>query len=287
MGVRVYELSKKYGVENAVLIEKLHSIGYKSVKQPSNTIDKITAEFLVKELGLVEKTPPPPPPTIAGPAPAAVGAPKPPAAPPAPAAPPPPPRQTAVPPLGVAKALMQTVTALRPAAPGAPLRTAPPTTATPVARHVGPSAPTRPAMPAAHKFVAPAAPTTPGAPAIATPTAEQLVAPASLARAHIPPDRIIQMRSPVLVRDIALRLKLKPFQVISELMQLGVFAKVTDALEEDVAKRLCGKRGYYFVLEKRVHERATVHAPAPPVKPPKPEEKPEDLKLRPPVVTIM
>jgi translation initiation factor IF-2 len=111
--------------------------------------------------------------------------------------------------------------------------------------------------------------------------------PASLVGAKIPPDRMIQMRQPVLVKDIAARLKLKPFQVISELMAMGVFAKVTDPLDEDVAKRLCGKRGYFFVLEKRVHERAAVHAPPAVTKPPAEPEKAEDMKPRPPVVTIM
>ena len=99
---------------------------------------------------------------------------------------------------------------------------------------------------------------------------------------------MIQMRPPVIVKDLALKLKLKPFQVISDLMGMGVFAKQNDAIEEDVAKRLCGKRGYYFELEKRVHERAEVHKPQPVAKPTAPkEEKAEDLKPRPPVVTIM
>lgn len=112
--------------------------------------------------------------------------------------------------------------------------------------------------------------------------------PESLRRAVIPPDRMIQMRPPVIVKDLALKLKLKPFQVISDLMGMGVFAKANDAVEEDIAKRLCGKRGYYFELEKRVHERAEVHKPAPVAKPAATqEEKAADLKPRPPVVTIM
>jgi len=114
------------------------------------------------------------------------------------------------------------------------------------------------------------------------------VMPESLRRAVIPLDRMIQMRPPVIVKDLALKLKLKPFQVISDLMGMGVFAKANDAVEEDIAKRLCGKRGYYFELEKRVHERAEVHKPAPVAKPSATqEEKAEDLKPRPPVVTIM
>jgi len=58
-----------------------------------------------------------------------------------------------------------------------------------------------------------------------------------------------------------------------------VFAKANDAVEEDIAKRLCGKRGYFFELEKRVHERAEVHKPAPVAKPQvSQKDKAEDLK---------
>ncbi|MBM3892573.1 MAG: hypothetical protein FJ388_25935, partial [Verrucomicrobia bacterium] len=182
MGIRVYELSKKYGVENAVLIEKLHALGYKQVKQPSNTIDKITAEYLVNELGLKEVAPPPP---VAPPAPK-IEAPPPAAAPPAPVV--------------TAPAPTPKVAAPKPAVSGKLVAPAPPKPAPPL-------------------------PAAPEGPKPGTQVPDKPVMPASLLRATIPPDRIIQMRPPVVVKDLAPRLKLKPFQLISELMALGVFAK--------------------------------------------------------------
>ncbi|MBI5687374.1 MAG: translation initiation factor IF-2 [Verrucomicrobia bacterium] len=313
MGIRVYDISKKYGVENALLIEKLHALGYKQIKQPSATIDKITAEYLIQELALKEVVHAPPPPPAPEPAPP----------------PPPPPSPAAEPaPVPMAKTQAPVAAPAAPAAPPAPVvpvappvvAKAPTTPAAPVAKpaphvhkpatHAAPAVHAKPAAPLAPpKPAAPAAPVATPKPVVATPPAppkpsappappeppkpgtqvfDKPAMPASLLRMTIPPDRIIQMRPPVIVKDLALKLKLKPFQVISDLMGMGVFAKQNDAVEEDIAKRLCGKRGYFFELEKRVHERAEVHKPAPVAKPPTTqEEKAEDLKHRPPVVTIM
>ena len=303
MGIRVYDISKKYGVENAVIIEKLHALGYKQVKQPSATIDKITAEYLIQELGLKEVVPPAPVPAPA------------PAPPPPPAEPAPAPQAEAHPvPVAPATALvaaptpvtapapvaqMPAVVAHKPApvdhkpavpvAPAAPVKPAAPAVPAKPVAHVPHPAPGAPAAPVAHpappKAVAPAppAPPKPG-----TQVFDKPAMPSSLLRATIPPDRIVQMRPPVIVKDLANKLKLKAFQVISDLMGMGVFAKANDAVEEDIAKRLCGKRGYFFEMEKRVHERAEVHKPAPVAKPvASQEDKAEDLKARPPVVTIM
>jgi translation initiation factor IF-2 len=287
MGIRVYDISKKYGVENALLIEKLHALGYKQVKQPSATIDKITAEYLIQELGLKEVVHVPPPP------------------PPAPTPPPPLPAE----PVPIAPPAVSPKTQAAPVAPSPVIAKAPTTVALPAKPAVIPHKPSPPVV--SPIPIKPAAPTVtrsaqlaPGAPpkppepppppAVPEPPKpgtqvfDKPAMPASLLRMTIPPDRHIQMRPPVIVKDLALKLKLKPFQVISDLMGMGVFAKQNDAIEEDVAKRLCGKRGYYFELEKRVHERAEVHKPAPVAKPATPkEEKAEDLRPRPPVVTIM
>jgi len=271
MGIRVYDISKKYGVENALLIEKLHALGYKQVKQPSATIDKITAEYLIQELGLKEVVPAPAPP------------------PPPPTEPPPPVNPQAP----VAAPVVPPAVAKVPTAPPAMHAPSVHKPAIPVAHDIPAksAAPARPAKPAPAAPPKPAAPAPPAPPEPLKPGTQVFDKPAmpeSLKRAMIPPDRIIQMRPPVIVKDLAMKLKLKAFQVISDLMGMGVFAKANDAVEEDIAKKLCGKRGYFFELEKRVHERAEVHKPAPVAKPPTTqEEKAEDLKPRPPVVTIM
>src|SRR2546427_9438728 len=69
-------------------------------------------------------------------------------------------------------------------------------------------------------------------------------------------------------------------------MELGVFANVNQSVDETTAQRLCAKYQFRFEVEKRERGAGIVHAP------PKPVERdvgdrPEDLKIRAPVVTIM
>ncbi|MGV3757186.1 MAG: translation initiation factor IF-2 [Verrucomicrobiota bacterium] len=97
---------------------------------------------------------------------------------------------------------------------------------------------------------------------------------------------VIMMKAPVVVRELAEQLKRKPFQLIADLMEQGVFANVNQAIEEDVAKRLCAKHGVKFELEKRERGGGVVHAPIKKIEDDE-DDKPEQLKPRPPVVTIM
>lgn len=97
---------------------------------------------------------------------------------------------------------------------------------------------------------------------------------------------VITMKPPIVVRDLADQLKRKPFQLIADLMELGVFANVNQAVEEDIAKRLCAKHGVKFEVEKRERGGGVVHAPVKKIEADA-EDKPEQLKPRPPVVTIM
>ncbi len=97
---------------------------------------------------------------------------------------------------------------------------------------------------------------------------------------------VLTMKPPIVVRALADLLKRKPFQLIADLMELGVFANVNQTIEESVAQRLCAKYGFRFELEKRERGAGLVHAPV--VKKEEDvEDKPEDLRPRPPVVTIM
>ena len=99
--------------------------------------------------------------------------------------------------------------------------------------------------------------------------------------------KVIQMKPPIQVRDLATRLNLKPFQLIHELMEMNVFATLNQNIEEAVAKKICEKRGFVFLAEKR-KEGGGVHKVAPVVEPPKPKPIPSaNLKPRPPIVTFM
>ncbi len=114
------------------------------------------------------------------------------------------------------------------------------------------------------------------APAAAKP-AEKFVPPAT--------GELITLKPPIIVRDLAEQLKRKPFQIIADLMEVGVFANVNQSIEEDVAQRICAKYGFRFEVEKR-ERGAGAHTPVRKVELDV-EDKPEEMKPRAPVVTIM
>ena len=135
---------------------------------------------------------------------------------------------------------------------------------------------------------------TPPAPAPAPSAVKPAPAPAPTAAAPdvtpeeiIDESKVIQMKPPIQVRDLATRLNLKPFQLIHELMEMNVFATLNQNIEEAVAKKICEKRGFVFLAEKR-KEGGGVHRVAPVVEPPKAKPVPSaNLKPRPPIVTFM
>jgi len=97
---------------------------------------------------------------------------------------------------------------------------------------------------------------------------------------------VIMIKPPIVVRELAEQLKQKPFKIIADLMESGVFANVNQAIDETVAEKICAKYGFRFEVEKRKSGSGLVHAPIKKVELDI-EDKPEELKPRPPVVTIM
>jgi len=103
-----------------------------------------------------------------------------------------------------------------------------------------------------------------------------------------PDDKIIHIKPPIIVKDLATHLGVKPFELIRELMAMNIFANINQSIEPDVASKICTKRGYIFEKEKR-EKGAGVHKPQPVVEPPKVVEKPkaDELLPRAPIVTFM
>jgi translation initiation factor IF-2 len=101
--------------------------------------------------------------------------------------------------------------------------------------------------------------------------------------------KIIHIKPPIIVKDLALQLGLKNFQLIKELMDdYNIFANPNLTVEPDVATQICAKHGFVFEMERRekgggVHKvEQVVVAPPPPV-----IEKIEELKTRGPIITFM
>ena len=97
----------------------------------------------------------------------------------------------------------------------------------------------------------------------------------------------ITLKPPIMVRELAEAINRKPFQLIADLMQLGVFANVNQAIDEPTAKQLCAKHGFKFEAKKRQRDAG---APAPIQEKTlelDTDDEEKDLKSRPPVVAVM
>ena len=103
--------------------------------------------------------------------------------------------------------------------------------------------------------------------------------------------KIIHAKPPIIVRDFAVALGLKPFKLISELMEMSIFASMNQSIDETVATKLAEKHGFLLEIKHRVAPQAA--APKQPEQDKKTKEdkaREEDLKNlapRPPVVVIM
>jgi translation initiation factor IF-2 len=357
MPVRIYDISKKLGLENKEVLAKAKELGIAAARVASSSLDKITAEYLEDQLKQAHpELSAPPPPTVASP-------PSPPVAgetqtivassvssqASAPVA------EIQLPPvIATATALLEPdAPALKePAAEGV-IEVPPPTPivsepileapAEPVAKAPPPSPPPPPppppgpklgdkvgfiqlppkpgSMKPAEKVVgfkqpSPRAPeprrteftkrgdirSVRGAPPPAGPTIggtkfatpqkgagkAPVAAPAAAApKIALPADaQVISIKPPIVVRELAEQLKQKPFKIIADLMEVGVFANVNQAIDEAIAQKVCAKYGYRFEVEKRERGSGLVHAPVKKVELDV-EDKPEELVARAPVVTIM
>ena len=95
---------------------------------------------------------------------------------------------------------------------------------------------------------------------------------------------ILQVKPPIVVRDFAGQLEMKPFRLISELMEMNIFASMNQLIEEDVARKIAEKHGYLLEVRHRGEavdvskkEKAVIE---------KPDES-EFLESRPSVVCIL
>jgi translation initiation factor IF-2 len=153
------------------------------------------------------------------------------------------------------------------------------------------AAPTAPA-PAAVKAVAPPVSPAPVQPAPAQPDAPATPAPkpvpAAPEAAPAVASKVLMLKGPVVVRDLAELLGVRPNQLIAELMRMSVLASINERIEIRDASRIAEKHGFTVEREKKVE-----HKPLPLPKKPvveAPEEAPdtaEDNAPRPPVVTFM
>ncbi len=153
------------------------------------------------------------------------------------------------------------------------------------AEEVEPPKPTMaPPPPSSKTSALPPPPSSPGKPKIPVPPASSDSDTTDSAQQDgVVEGNLVIVKPPIVVRDFAVLLGLKPFQLISELMEMGIFASMNQTIDEDVARKISKVKGFDLEIKHRGEK-----ADKPKVKEEKIDEDDESLlQLRPPVVCIL
>ena len=96
----------------------------------------------------------------------------------------------------------------------------------------------------------------------------------------------IHVKPPIVVRDFAGELGLKPFKLISELMEVGIFASMNQTIEESVATQLANRHGFELEIHHRGEQSEGSGTKKPKIVEPN-DDDPKFLEPRAPVVCIL
>ena len=95
----------------------------------------------------------------------------------------------------------------------------------------------------------------------------------------------------VAVKELAEKMDMKPNQLIAELMRMNIFASINQNIDIKVAIQIGKKHGFIVEQKKKEKPKPPPAAPAEKKaskpKTEKPEDRPEDLTIRPPIITFM
>jgi translation initiation factor IF-2 len=143
-------------------------------------------------------------------------------------------------------------------------------------------APTLPPPPSTKKASAPPPPVAAGKPQVPAPPGAKSSETGS--DNGIVEGNLIIIKPPIVVRDFAGFIGLKPFQLISELMEMGIFASMNQSIEEGVARKIAKTKGFELEIKHRGEKAEPVEKK---VKEKIDENDEKFLQSRPPVVCIL
>ncbi|MEO9112330.1 MAG: translation initiation factor IF-2, partial [Lacunisphaera sp.] len=102
--------------------------------------------------------------------------------------------------------------------------------------------------------------------------------------------KIIHLKPPIIVREFAVALGLKPFKLISELMEMSIFASMNQSIDDAVATKVAEKHGFMLDIKHRGETQAPVMTPEKAKITKEEKAREEDIKNlapRPPIVCIL
>ena len=100
--------------------------------------------------------------------------------------------------------------------------------------------------------------------------------------------KVITLKPPIIVEELAARMGLKGFEIMKDLIALEIFVSPKQAIEPEIAEKVCEVHGFVFEREKR-EKGGGVHKVEEVIEEPEPEEEePEEkMVLRAPIITFM
>lgn len=96
----------------------------------------------------------------------------------------------------------------------------------------------------------------------------------------------LSLRAPVVVRDLATALDVRPFRIISELMSMGIFASLNQDIKDEVAIKIADRHGVALEVKHR-EKGGAQQAPKPEPAVEKPVDDEKDKEPRCPVVCVL
>lgn len=99
---------------------------------------------------------------------------------------------------------------------------------------------------------------------------------------------VISIKPPIIVSDLAEKMGMKGFEIMADLIKLEVFVAPNQAIEPEIAEKVCEVHGFVFEREKR-EKGGGVHKEEEVISEPEPEEEEpeEQLVFRAPIITFM
>jgi translation initiation factor IF-2 len=103
--------------------------------------------------------------------------------------------------------------------------------------------------------------------------------------------KMIHIKPPIMIKELAAQMNIKPFKIIHDLMEMNIFANINQSVEPEVATKLCEHYGFIFEREKRVSgggvHKTEIAVVEPPPPPPASKTKSQGSVSRAPIITFM
>lgn len=106
---------------------------------------------------------------------------------------------------------------------------------------------------------------------------------------QLPESAEIHIKPPIVVKSLAQAVNKKPNEIITALLSMNILANINQSVEPEIAIKVCEGFGINLVVERREKKEEHAKPAAEEIAPEEldVEDKPEDLKPRPPVVTFL